>query len=533
MKKINLVLALCFSTCISFSQNIYTYAGTGSSSCSGDGGYAINATMSGVGVAVDASGNVYFAGNDRIRKITASTGLISTVAGTGTSGFSGDGGSATSANLSYPSGVFVDGSGNIFIADQNNHRIRKVTASTGNISTVAGNGTAGSGGDGAAATSANLNYPFSVSVDGSGNIYIADYSNHKIRKVTASTGYISTVAGTGTGGYNGDGGAATSAQLKNPQSIEVDGSSNLYIADSQNHRIRKVTASTGIISTVAGNGTSGSSGDGGAATSANLNLPTGVKVDGSGNIYIADYNNYKIRKVTISTGNIGTIGGTGTSGFSGDGGAATSANLNSPVELDLTSGGNIFFNDHNNYRIRAIGTACSANAGSDKANWFNEDCSPECTAVQIGTALSHHTHQWLPCDGTLSSCSVAQPNASPCANGSYTLTVSRSSCITRHDVVQVLTGVGTPCGNGFGRLSAIDAEQIKIYPNPSTGQIMIESEGKIQLIKIMDITGRVVYTKNSPSITNFSIDLSKEEKGVYLIQVTQNGVDRIDKIIIQ
>ena len=221
-------------------------------------------------MAVDASGNLYIAdtGNNRIRKVSA-TGIITTVAGNGSAGYSGDGGPATSAQLDGPEGVAVDGSGNLYIADTCNNRIRKVSA-TGIITTVAGNGSAGYSGDGGPATSAQLSLPAGVAVDGSGNLYIADSGNNRIRKVSA-TGIITTVAGNGSPGYSGDGGPATSAQLNQPAGVAVDASGNLYIADSSNNRIRKVSA-TGIITTVAGNGFDGYSGDGGPATSAATQL---------------------------------------------------------------------------------------------------------------------------------------------------------------------------------------------------------------------------------------------------------------------
>ena len=339
--------------------NISTVAGNGTVGFSGDGGAATAAQLySPLGVAVDGSGNIYIAdtNNQRIRKVDASTGNISTAAGSGAFGFGGDGGPATAAaaRLRSPSGVAVDGSGNIYIADTSNHRVRKVTASTGVISTVAGDGTAGYGGDGAAATSAQLRLPSGVAVDGSGNIYIADRDNHRIRKVEASTGNISTAAGSATGGFSGDGGAATSAQLRFPRGVAVDGSSNIYIGDTASHRVRKVTASTGVISTVAGTGVLGYGGDGGAATSAQLNFTSGAAADGSGNLYIADAFNDRIRKVDASTGNISTIAGRGTTSPGGDGGAATDAQLHSPLGAAVDGAGNIYIADTNNNRIRKV-----------------------------------------------------------------------------------------------------------------------------------------------------------------------------------
>ena len=232
-------------------------------------------------IALDLAGNIYIADNlnNVVRKVTAATGVISTVAGNGTPGFMGDGGVATSAELHLPTGIALDSGGNLYIADQGNEVIRKVAAATGVISTVAGNNTAGDAGDGGAAVSAELNFPNGVAVDSSGNLYIADEGNDVIRKVTAATGKISTVAGSGAPGYSGDGAAAISAKLSLPTAVAVDSSGNLYIADGENSVIRKVTAATGNISTLAGNGRTGYIGDGGVATSAELYYPYGIAVD--------------------------------------------------------------------------------------------------------------------------------------------------------------------------------------------------------------------------------------------------------------
>ncbi len=346
---------------------INTAAGIGGADgFSGDGGLATQAQLYWPwGIAVDGHGNIYFAdsGNYRIRKLTASTGDISTVAG-GTYGYYGDGGPATSAELRDPYGVAVDASGNIYIADTSNNRIRKVTVSTGIISTVAGNGTAGYSGDGHAATSAELSGPQGVAVDASGNIYIADSDSFVVRKVTAATGIISTVAGNGTQGYSGNGGLATSAELGGPASVAVDASGNIYVADNSvynyDNTIRKITASTGIISLVAGTGTSGYSGDGGPATAAQLNGPTDVLVDTSGNVYIADYSNSVIRKVTASTGDISTVAGNGVEGYFGDSGSATSAELLDPAGMALDPSGNLYIADTFNNRIRVVGTSSTS-----------------------------------------------------------------------------------------------------------------------------------------------------------------------------
>ncbi|MBI6546789.1 MAG: hypothetical protein HY692_08340 [Cyanobacteria bacterium NC_groundwater_1444_Ag_S-0.65um_54_12] len=228
----------------------------------------------------------------------AADGTLTLAAGNGIHGFAGDGGPATQAQLGFPYGIAVDGTGNLYIADQDNQRIRRVDSTTGIITTVAGNGSYGFAGDGGVATAAQFRDPRSVTVDGAGNLYIADQVNQRIRKVNAA-GVITTVAGNGSGGYSGDGGAATSAKLWMPRGVTVDGAGNLYIADQFNYRIRKVNTG-GIINTVAGNGTWGYSGDGGPATSAQLNVPNGVAVDSAGNLYIADANfgNNLIRRVS-------------------------------------------------------------------------------------------------------------------------------------------------------------------------------------------------------------------------------------------
>ena len=330
-------------------------AGYGSIDYSGDSDLAISAGLSSPDdVAVDTSGNVYIAdsGNNCIRLVTKKTGIISTVAGTGLSGYSGDGGRAIAAKLSYPRGVAVDGSGNIYIADTYANRIRVVTKGNGIITTVAGTGSIGSSGDGGKATSATIYNPRTVAVDSSRNIYIADAANNRIRMVTRSTGIIRTLAGTGSAGTGGDGGLATSAMLNYPYGVAVDTSGNVYIADTLCHRIRKVTKSTGNITTVAGTGSSGSGGDGGQAISAALNYPCDIAVDVLGNIYIADTDNYRIRMVTKSTGIISTVAGTGSFGYNGDGLKATSATIYNPRGVTSDASGNIYIADSGNNRVR-------------------------------------------------------------------------------------------------------------------------------------------------------------------------------------
>ncbi len=335
-------------------QIITTVAGNGAGGYSGDGGQATNAELYGpgpAGICFDVTGNMYIGddGNNRIRKINM-MGVISTFAGNGTQGYIGDGGQATTAELYQPYSTAFDGEGNLYFSEVSNSVIRKVNTS-GIISTFAGTGTAGYSGDGGTATIAKLGGPIGIDFDGAGNLYKADADNNRIRIVN-TLGIISTIAGTGTAGFGGDGGQATAATLYSPFDVTFDATGNLYIADSQNNRIRIVNT-MGIISTIAGNGTVGYSGDEGQAINAELDKPIGVICDGAGNLYIADYGNSCIRMVN-TTGIISTIVGTGTAGFSGDGGNATAAELDSPHCLAFDVEGNLYISDDNNNRIRKV-----------------------------------------------------------------------------------------------------------------------------------------------------------------------------------
>ena len=336
---------------------IITVAGNGMGGFSGDGVAATRTSLHlPVRVIVADDGTLYISdyGNSRIRKIAPTTGIISTIAGGGNPGFGGDGADAINSSLYHPGGVVLDGVGNLYIADSDNHRIRMVEKSTGKIRTVAGNGSAGYNGDGREATSASLYYPAGVALDSSGNLYIADLFNNRVRKLEITTGRISTVAGDGSKGQGENNVAATSTPLQFPHGVAVDAAGNLFIAEEDNHRIRKVDAVTSRITTVAGNGTGGFNGDGGLATSASLYNPRDVAVDSAGNLYIADHRNSRIRRVDAASGIISTVAGNGTAWFSGDGEEATSASLYMPVGVALDSAGNLFIADTFNARIRAV-----------------------------------------------------------------------------------------------------------------------------------------------------------------------------------
>lgn len=320
--------------------SIETLAGTGTAGFSGDGGMATLAQLNfPSSVSVDASGNIYLADvfNSRIRQITPS-GVISTIAGNGTAGFSGDGGNAAAAQLKYPTSAVKDASGNLYIADSDNHRVRKVSPA-GIITTIAGTGTGGFGGDGGPATLAQLNYPSEIAVDRVGNIYIADQSNYRIRKVSLD-GTILTVA------------VLSAAPGRGPYGMALNSSGDLYIADGAKNQILKLPAGGGLI-VVAGTGSEGYGGDEGPATSAELDYPRAISLDSLGNLYIADAYNHRIRMVSAA-GVISTVAGTGTPGFNGDGAPAIGTGLNTPFGVWADGAGRVYVADSGNNRVRRL-----------------------------------------------------------------------------------------------------------------------------------------------------------------------------------
>ena len=352
------------------------------------------------GVAVDGAGDIFIADShhNRVREVYASgpnAGKITTVAGDGTAGYDSTATVATTTSLNVPGGVAIDGAGNLYIADTNNNVIRKVNLTTGSIRTVAGTSTPGFTGDSGAATSAELNSPQGITVDPAGNLYIADTGNNAVREVNASTGVITTIAGspTGVSGFSGDGGLATAAELDAPYSVALDSSGNLFIPDSGNNRIRKVDT-TGHISTFAGNGTPAYLGDGGLATAAELYSPLGVACDPAGNVYIADARNYVVRKVNALTGDISTVAGNNSQTVYGDGksgftygngqsgerfsgnGIATGAGIYAPYGVAVDSAGNLLIAEYFDHLVREV-YANSAIMFFSPELWQNQVSSPQ------------------------------------------------------------------------------------------------------------------------------------------------------------
>jgi Bacterial Ig-like domain (group 3)/NHL repeat len=357
------------------------------------------------GVAVDGAGNLFIADShhNRVREVYGSgpnAGKITTVAGDGTAGYDRTATVATSTSLDVPGGVAIDGAGNLYIADTNNNVIREVNLTTGSIRTVAGTSTPGFTGDSGPATSAELNSPQGVTVDGAGNLYIADTGNNAVREVNASTQIITTIAGdpTGLSGFSGDGGLATAAKLNAPYSVALDSTGNLYVPDSGNNRVRKVDT-TGHISTYAGNGTPAYLGDGGAATAAELYSPLGVACDPAGNVYIADARNYVVRKVNVLTGKISTVAGNNSTTTYGDGksvftygngqsgerfsgnGIATGAGIYAPYGVAVDASGNLLIAEYFDHLIRRV-SANSATLFFSPELWQNQVSSPQTQNVE-------------------------------------------------------------------------------------------------------------------------------------------------------
>ena len=456
---------------------ITTFAGS-LGGFSGDEGPATSARMQRpFGVALDGGGNLLIADsyNNRIRRVDAGTGIITTVAGNGSWGFSGDGGPATSARLFVPQDIAVDSGGDMFIADSNTNRVRRVAAGTGVITTVAGNGSTGFSGDGGPATSARLTFPSGVAVDTvGGHLLISDSSNNRIRRVDAGTGVITTVAGTGVAGFSGDEGPGTSARVQYPQGIAVDADGHLFIADHTNCRIRRVAAGTGVITTVAGNGMQGFSGDGGPATSAQLAFPNGVAVDNvGGHLFIADYSNHRIRRVAAGTGVITTVAGTGVSGFSGNGGPGTSAGLSFPSGA-VVAGGNLLIADTYNNRIRRLEylSATATSTGSPRA-------TPSSSPARTGSSSSTGSQSATPSSsssgtaastGTGSSSSTGTGSSSSSGTAASTGTGSSSSTGTGSSSssgTAASTGTGSSSSTGTASSSSTDTGSQTATPSPS------------------------------------------------------------------
>ncbi|MDX2041393.1 MAG: hypothetical protein SF097_09090 [Acidobacteriota bacterium] len=474
------------------SQVLVTIAGTGVGGGKGDNGPAVAAeTWIPSGVAVDVAGNVFVADtqNHRIRKI-APNGVITTVAGSGAVGFAGDGGPATTAALNEPNDVVVDAVGNLYFSDTLNNRVRRVN-SAGVITTVAGSGLnpftnelPPMDGDGGPATAARLNQPFGLALDAAGNLFIADAAAARIRRVAANSGIITTVAGNGLVGSAGNGGPAIEARLLFPTGVAVDRTGNIYIADINAHQVRRVAADTGIITTIAGTGAAGFNGDNIPANTAQLRQPAQLALDAAGDLYIVEFAGQRIRKLTQSTGLITTVAGTGTAGLSGDGSDPTGAQLNLPFDVALDAAGNLFIADANNNRVRrtVASSAVGALAGVSAASFSSTvGLAPEAMVAAFGTNLASATTvaASLPLPIALAGTTVSvrdslgverfallffvsptqinylMPNGT--ANGPATITISGSGALSTGtvNISNVAPGLFTRTANGLGAPAAV------------------------------------------------------------------------------
>ena len=531
-------------------HNITTIIGNHNFGFGGDGGPAINATLTNTfGLAVDAAGDVWVADlwNNRVRMYTAASGILNTVVGDGSVY---DGGPATSASLYFPRNPTVDNQNNIYITDEGNNRIREVNAKTGIITTIAGVNvpcvnTTQTCGDGGPATAANLFNPHSVGLDFANTgslVIIADTGDNRIRQVDTATGIITTIVGTGVAGFSGDGGPATAAQINSPRGFAYDTSGNLYFVDTSNHRIRKIDKTTGIISTVAGSGgfaarsqgcgRGGYTGDGGPATSATLHCPLGLDIDANNNIYIADYLNDVIREVNGTTGIITTIVGTGVFGYTGDGGPATAATLNAPDRVSVNGAGNLFISDSLNNVIRRVDGAThiiTTFAGNGTAG-FSGDGGPalqaelaEPTGVVVtsqgflytGDLLNNRIRLvTLSAAVTLSSNTVAFGNQivnTTSAGQNVTITNSGDSPLNIGSVVAAGDfALGTnSCGTtlAIGAQCAISVSFTPTSVGPITGTITINDDapvaGSTQVINLTGTgtAGAAIATFNPTAVT--------------------------------
>lgn len=420
--------------------------------------------------------------------------IINTIAGNGSPGYSGDGIPAISSQLKLPSDVAIDVSGNIYIADFFNCRIRRVNSS-GIITTIAGNGVGGYSGDGGIAQAAQINAPAGIAIDASGNIYIADTYNHRVRKINTS-GIISTIAGNGVMGYGGDGGPALNCSFNYPWSVKIDASGNIYIADTGNQRVRKIDPS-GIITTIAGNGTTGFSGDGFIGTLAQLNSPQGVAVDATGNVFISDKFNNRIRKVS-PTGIITTIAGTGFQGYWGDGMNATNAHLYNPVGIATDGIGNVYFADYLNNRIRMINLAGVINTvvGSGIPGFFGDG-------------------------GLATTAQIYQP---------FGLGVDAAGNIWAADTYNHRIRY---VSNVLSIDNLNNAFEISIYPNPSKDYICFELKKKSH-IQIVNLIGEKIFNE----ILNEGdqrLDFSHYKGGIYFISISEFEANRylVKKLVIE
>jgi sugar lactone lactonase YvrE len=523
-----LTLGSLFTSIAANAQVITAYAGTGTLGCTGDGGPATAATFwLPSSAATDAHGNIFIAdcSNNMVRKVDA-MGVITSVAGDSSIiGFSGDGGPATLAKLDHPIGVACDRAGNLYICDADNNRIRKVDTA-GIITTIAGTTSGGYNGDGIPATSAKLDMPQGVAVDTSGNIYIADYYNSRIR-IVSPAGIINTFAGTGSFGFSGDGGFAYAAAISFPGQVYVDAHNIVYFSDLWNHRVRQISPSN-IISTVVGTGASGVGGDGGPATAAQLSSICGIAIDGYGNLYLADLAENKVRKVDAA-GIITTFAGTGALGRIGDGGPATLAKLSSPQGVCVDAVGIVYITDTRNNRIRMVCPALPVIAGT--ITGVDSVCVGFTSALHA-TVPGGVWSSLNPSVVTISSTGVV----SGIAVGQDTVMYVISNLCTSDTGIYVMRVINSQyCHTGLSNTTAKTQAELVVSPNPSHGDFVLSllspASGEAQ-ITITNILGEKVEELQLQSGNSVSLKLAAP-KGIYFVSAVIGGQQLSSKIVIE
>ena len=520
MKKVFVLLFICFRTIVS-AQTIITVAGgvTGHGGYWGDGGPATNAQFGGIGViAVDNNNNLFIAdGTNRIRRVNA-MGIVTTVAGTGTAGYFGDGGLATNAMLNGCDGVRVDDSNNFYIGDVRNFRIRKVSVRTGIISNYVGSGIQGFFGDGGMATAAQINGDGAFCVDHLGNLYLGDL--RRIRKVSPS-GVITTIAGTGLPGVTDEGVPATTTNIF-PEELAVDMLNNIYFSDTTG-AIRKINAATGILTRVAGTGDnliSPYSGDGIVATTCHIG-PLGIFVDNTGNIYVADHANSRVEKID-TYGIITSIAGTGALGFSGDNGPATAAKLNYVEDVAVDNCGGVYIADFANDRARKINyppvyTTPSIMLTGISSTSVGSSVTITATVSSAGSSYDIH---WM--NHGIAFATTTVPSVTY-TKGVGTDTITARIVPTGYGCWDSTTSAGHVVSVGTtGITNMANGAGVMVYPNPAHDVVTIKSTSVIESVEVVNMMGQVVISKSSKEKVVL-LDIQSLPAGVYFVKV--NGLD--------
>lgn len=515
-----LISLLSFSLSISNAQIINTFAGGGS--LLGDGGPATAARLDNPGGMIfNANGDLLIASGagNRIRKISVD-GTISTIAGTGTAGYSGDGGSATAATLRYPTSIAIDTVGNIFISEGLNYTIRKIDIATGTITTICGNGIRGYTGDGGPASSAQLYSAAYISFDKAGNLYIAESSINVIRRIDVS-GIINTIAGTGISGYNGDGILASTAQLNLPVCVITNETGEIIISDQGNARIRKINT-TGYISTISGDGTTSFSGDGGPAISAKL-TPTNLKYDKAGNLYVTG--NYRVSKISTD-GILNVVAGTGTASNTGDGGLATAATMHSPIDVVFDDCENMYISVNNHNRVRKVTYHPYATPSITISGVASATVGATVTVAATVTAgAGSYTISWLR-NGAL----LATTSTPSC---SYTKGPGTDTITARlHPTVAYCsdTAASTPIIIAELPVGAASIQPLSahIYPTPTTGTLHIQASAIMHQAQLQSLTGTTLATY-TPGTHQATISIAHLPPGIYTLRINHQYIFKVVK----